>query len=376
MSQQEQQRQQPVATRDGSRWLHYPPNEEQVREWFATQPLHAGMDHGPYLGGIVVIGATEKVKISKWKQNGDPYITEVERAVFIPYVKVDTRIAYFHDLVSKLNEGEVDQETEGLSDRARSILRQRLDGPFVGVIEPVPQKRITDKTSAFYNEHLPEGFSVQAVRNKDDSVTRYIVATFQVAIYERESWHSKVNGRDPVPLLQGVGSKQSLLAKTWADDNSMMKAETGAIGRALGVAGILVVGTGVATAEDVQEAQAGSGGAAAAQGGERAELPPVVDREGQPAAAQAGSADPGQAVAADETPESADEAKRQHALALQAEMERDHPDTWEAYKAWWADRGFGPLSSLSGPALNGAVIKLERDLDAAKTAAAAPGADA
>jgi hypothetical protein len=155
MSQQEQQRQQPVATRDGSRWLHYPPNEEQVREWFATQPLHAGMDHGPYLGGIVVIGATEKVKISKWKQNGDPYITEVERAVFIPYVKVDTRIAYFHDLVSKLNEGEVDQETEGLSDRARSRLLQRAPARGVQRAGRPEQGRLRD---ALHRRHVPGGY--------------------------------------------------------------------------------------------------------------------------------------------------------------------------------------------------------------------------
>jgi hypothetical protein len=43
----------------------------------------------------------------------------------------------------------------------------------------------------------------------------------------------------------------------------MMKAETGAVGRALGMAGMLVIpGSGIATAEDMQEAMAGAQGVA------------------------------------------------------------------------------------------------------------------
>lgn len=382
-AQQQQAPQALEAVRDGSRWIYAPPSEDQVREWFEKQPIHAGMDHGPYLGGIVVIGATEKVKVTKLKANGDLYGVEQERSVFIPYVKVDTRIAYFRDLVRALNESEVEEvlDAEGITGTVKSRLRAQLDGPFVGVIQPVPQKRITDKNSFGYNEHLPEGYSMHAVTNKDKTVTRYIVATFEVAIYERQSWLARVNGSAPVPLLQGIGSKQALVAKTWADDNALMKAETGAIGRALGVAGILVVGTGVATAEDIQEAQS-PGGAAAAGAADNAALPPVVNREGEAVdkadATPQAEQPPAQEIGA-ETPDD-DEAKRQRALALQAEIERDFPEAWEAYRAWWAERQFGPLSSLTGPALKGAVIKLERDLDAAKTLANAepgePGADA
>lgn len=373
VDQAEEPRQQPQAVREGSRWLHVPPSEDQVREWFGSQPLHSGMEHGPYLGGIVVIGATEKVKVTKWKQNGDTYIMEMERATFIPYVKVDTRIAYFRDLVRRLNEGEVEEALEGveLSSRARSALQRQLDGPYVGVIRAVPQQRITDIKNFGYNLHLPEGYSMHAVTNKDASVTRYVVATFEVAIYERQSWLDSVNGRPTMPLLQGVGSKQTTVAKTWADDNALMKAETGAIGRALGVAGILVVGTGVATAEDMQEAQAPGGAAASAA--ESAALPPVVDREGArvdaaEAQAQPQAAQPQGQEIRTEAPDD-DDTRRTFALKLQAVIERDHPEAWEAYKAWWAERGFGPLSELAGPALKGAVIKLERDLDAARTAA-------
>lgn len=364
----------PEAERDGSRWLYAPPSEEQVREWFLRQPLHEGMDHGPFLGGIVVIGATEKVKVTKFKHNGDPFTVEQERATYTPYVKVDTRIAYFRALVSALNVEAVEDtlSSEGIEGRVFARLRAQLDGPFVGIIRPVPQKRIADAGSFAYNAHLPEGYSMHAVTNKDRSVTRYVVATFEVVIYERQSWLNRVNGADPVPLLQGVGSKQTVVARTWADDSALMKAETGAIGRALGVAGILVVGTGVATAEDVQEAQA-PGGAAAAGPADTAALPPVVDREGQQIAAQAPQAaaqPPAQEIPAEADD---DEARRARATTLQREIERHFPEAWEAYRAWWSERGFGPLSELSGPALKGAVIKLERDLDAARTASPEPG---
>lgn len=325
------------AVRAGSRWLHAQPDEDEVKTWFSNQPLHDGMTHEPYLGGIVLIGATEKVKVSKQKQNGDTYVAEMERAVFVPYVKVDTRIAYFHDYVRHLCGDE--------------------PGKFVGVIEAVPQARIEEPQSAYYNAHLPEGFGIMPVRNANDSISRFLVATFRVSIIEREF-------PDRPPILQGTGSKQTPLARQWADDNAVMKAETGAIGRALGVAGILVVGTGVATAEDMQEAAAGPAGAGAASS-EGAMLP-----ADSPAAEAAGAAVPAQEATEAALPpsdEETDEDMRERALALQKELETDHPAEWEAYRAWWQERGFGRLADMSGPALRGAVVKLERDLDAAKT---------
>jgi hypothetical protein len=323
------------AVRAGSRWLHAQPDEDEVREWFEKQSLHDGMTHGSYLGGIVLIGATEKVKLSKRKQNGDTYVAEMERAVFVPYVKVDTRIAYFHDYVRHLSDGEV--------------------GKYIGVIEPVPQKIVDEPSSAYFNAHLPEGFGIMPVRNANDSISRFLVATFRVAIIERES-------PDKPPILQGVGSKQTSLARNWADDNAVMKAETGAIGRALGVAGILVVGTGVATAEDMQEAAAGPSGASASSS-EGAVLPSETP------SADAGAGAPAEAIESALPPseDETDETLRERALSLQAELERDHKAEWEAYRAWWQERGFGRLAEMGGPALRGAVVKLERDLDAAKT---------
>jgi hypothetical protein len=332
----------PAAERQGSRWLHAPPNEEEIKEWFEAQSLHPGMSHGPYMGGIVLIGATEKIKVSKQKQNGDTYVSEMERAVFTPYVKVDTRIAYFRDYVRSLNDGKDDTNK------------------FYGIIELVEVPKTDDKASAYHNAHLPQGFTMLPVANKDKSVSRFLVCTARVAIYERQS-----DDVSDFLVLEGIGTKQVAIAKNWADDNAVMKAETGAVGRALGMAGILVVGTGVATAEDMQEAAAGpSGAAAATDAATAAELPADA-----PAAADAGGVPVAEAPAAEgmeeQSPEQQDGALRERATALLAEFEQ-YPEARAAYVEWWKGRDFGNLSELTGPALKGAVTKLERDLDTAK----------
>ena len=108
--------------RFGSRWLYAHPEEQDVKTWFDGQRLHPGMDHEPYYGGIVVIGAQEKVKQTFQNAAGAWLVREAERMTFTPYVKVDTRIAYFHDLVAQL-----------CGEQAFS---------YIGVIEPVPVKVI------------------------------------------------------------------------------------------------------------------------------------------------------------------------------------------------------------------------------------------
>src|SRR3954452_4241279 len=89
----------PQSVREGSRWYYAPPSEDDIREWFRQQPLHEGMEHNRYVSGVVIIPATEKIKVTRFKQNGDTFTVEQERAVFTPYMKVDMRIAYFWDLV-------------------------------------------------------------------------------------------------------------------------------------------------------------------------------------------------------------------------------------------------------------------------------------
>src|SRR3954452_8728465 len=153
-----------AAQRDGSRWLYSAPPQDDVVTWFGEQHLHDGMPHDPYLGGIVLIPATEKVRETRRMPNGKLTPFGLERIVYPPYVKVDTRIAYFWDYVRHLN-------SEGHE--------------CVGVIEPVEQNVIRDEKSPYFNANLPKGFSTYVVRNQNDSVARYIVCTMRVAIYEK-----------------------------------------------------------------------------------------------------------------------------------------------------------------------------------------------
>src|SRR5438552_1245845 len=91
------------AEQHGSRWLHAEPTEEQVKDWFNSQKLHTDMMHEPYYGGIVLIGAKEKYNRTYQNASGAWFVREEERAVFVPYVKVDTRVAYFWTLVQIMN---------------------------------------------------------------------------------------------------------------------------------------------------------------------------------------------------------------------------------------------------------------------------------
>lgn len=359
--QQPQEPQEPRSVREGSRWYYAPPNEEDIRQWFAQQPLHEGMDHNRYVSGVVIIPATEKYKVTKHKQNGDPYTVEMERAVFTPYMKVDMRIAYFWDLVRTMNQmWRAEQPDEKTADRHH----------YIGVIEPVAQRRM-ETPAAFFNLHLPEGFFMYPVRNntQQESYNRYVGCTQRVAIYERESYANRIRGEQAQPILAGVGTKQTVIVKTYADDNALMKAETSAVGRALGMAGILVVGTGVATAEDMQEAQEPSGATSAGQSGAEATLPPVVAPQGipddqAPTEEMPASADP------PASPQEEDDRLRVRAKSLADSFRERFPEQFALYQAWWNERYPDTnLSQLSGPALKGAVRKLERDMDAARVEA-------
>jgi hypothetical protein len=329
------------AERQGSRWLYAMPSEDDLKEWFRTQHLHDGMQHEPYMGGIVVIGAKEKYAATMAKQDGTTYVREnMERMVYVPYVKVDTRIAYFWDLVRALNGG-------------------KIMGDYVGVISPVSQRRIEDPSSPYFNLHLPEGFFRLPLPNKDGSFNNYIGCTQRVAIYGSEDY---LNSENPKPLIQGIGTKQTVAGKTYADDNALMKAETSAVGRALGLAGILVVGTGVASAEDMQEVQAGEAGAAAAR---QPTLPPVVG----PQVETAQAAPPSEAPSAAEptTPEQERELMLERIQVLTSELQSASEEQWELTKAAVLETTKGAaIHSLPVPAIKGILIRLERDLDQVK----------
>jgi hypothetical protein len=46
------------------------------------------------------------------------------------------------------------------------------------------------------------------VKQGNDSIRRFIVATFECAIYERQSYVDRLNGKPAVPILKGRGTKQ------------------------------------------------------------------------------------------------------------------------------------------------------------------------
>lgn len=345
----------------GSRWLFSEPTEDMVKGWFDNQPLHEGMTHAPYYGGIVLISAKEKYNRTYQNAAGAWFVREEERTVYVPYVKVDTRIAYFWTLVQIMNIQAADNPES--------------EDKYVGVIEPVPQRIIKNPSSPYYNEHLPDGYFIWvASGSANNSMNRYVCAQWRAAIYERQSYARRMKGEKVQPVLQGIGTKQSLQAKNYPDDNALMKAETGAIGRALGVAGILVVGTGVATAEDVQESIAAAAVVTVNREGQPinapGELPPVVGPNEDAVPTRIEGPDVGPAVPDVQSPQDIDMTQRERATELSNEL-RNYPEAWSAYLHWYQDeRKFPSLLDLTGPALKGAVIKLERALDEAKSAPA------
>jgi hypothetical protein len=294
--------------REGSRWRYARPTPQEVSEWFKTQPLDEGMRHEEYESGVVIIPASEKVK----KQRSDGRGTEdVYEMTFTPYMRVDMRVLYFRRLAE----------------------RRRLKP----VIEPVPAVRIDDTKSAYFNGNLGEGLWWHVVRGSDGAAVRYLAATWRVALYEP---HKLAN--DEGAEIEGVATKQ---VAGGADINGIMKAETGAIGRALAAAGILVLGTGLASAEDMQDlASAGPAGG----------VEPL---------------DTGRSPAVATDPEEERKQLIGRPAELEATMRARAPESWTSFAAWWDERkraeGWANITSVPTDALRGIIVKMERELDAA-----------
>jgi hypothetical protein len=310
--------------REGSRWINERPTSQEVAEWFRTVPLHDGMDHEKYVGGITLIQGVEKAdEIVGYDGDGRPVIVEdVRNVTFTPYMKVETRVAYFHDYVDHL----------GADDRYAEVGTV----PIIEPITPVGGEALG----------LPPGFFAYRASGPKGEV-KFIGCSYRVAIVERPKFvESGIAGRrvmEAIPILEGRGTKVVPTSTRYdVDLNAVMKAETGAIGRALGVAGILVLpGSGIATAEDMLEAMAPA-----------------------PAATPEGATLPGEDVTAPLN----DDELRQRATALLEEFEA-FPEAAAKFRDWAKGRGHVTLNSLNSPALKGFVRKLERDLDAARSAA-------
>lgn len=191
-------------------WIGERPSFEDLSAWFHTVPLHDGMDHNAYVSGITLIEQIERRNVSA---NGR--ISAVEELIYTAYPRVETRIKYFWDMIER--------------------------NKWVGKIEPVPS-----------GEHnLPDGFFRLEVTEAGDRVVPLIGRAMQVSIWipPPPPGTTLVHGwLDYPPEVRTV----PLLRNGLVDPDAFAKASTGAIGRALGAAGILVLpGGGLSTAEDV-----------------------------------------------------------------------------------------------------------------------------
>lgn len=286
--------------REGSRWYNQRPTSEEIAAWWSDVPLHEGMNHADYISGVTLIPANEKSnEIVGFDDNGLPQIRERTDIVFTPYVKVETRVAYFWKLCE---------------------LKK-----WIGRIEPVAPVGGQDLG-------LPPGFFRFTAAKPDGKAVSFVGCSMRVRAYER------AEGELVEVLVPPPGSKQVATATRWdVDQNAIMKAETGAIGRALGFAGILVVpGSGVATAEDMADAGIPAGAAP--------QLPAPT------------------AVEAEEDPES-DEALRERATDLVTQLEERSPEKHQAFQAWARERNLS-LTDSPRSVIRGAIKKLEKTLDA------------
>lgn len=204
--------------REGSRWIHERPTSEEFAEWFKTVRIHEGMKHENYVGGITLIPASEKVKIVRTLGNGRTAKVEEYRDVFTPYAKVETRVAYFWDLCAERG--------------------------WLGEIEPVIPK---NAMSEFKGISVGEPFYLMPYAQDNGQVAVRLGCSMRVRVYEASATSQN---RKPI-MLPPAGTK---VGKFSGDENAALRVETGAVGRSLGMAGMLVIpGSGVATAEDMQE---------------------------------------------------------------------------------------------------------------------------
>jgi hypothetical protein len=283
---------------EGSRWINERPSGEDVAKWFITNaPMHDGMYPQRYVTGVVLIPAKEKARYAAQDGQGNVTFPEVEQLVYVPYVKVETRVAYFWDYVRSLG-----------------------DGDYVGAIEPADVPRL--EVEGVYNMNLPPGFFRLPVQEASGKFVHFLCCSMQVRIYAPDG---------AVVMAPATGTKMvSCLTRWGIDEHALMKAETGAVGRALGMAGMLVLpGSGVATAEDMQEMLAAEGRPSV---GVDARLP----ASGEP-----------------------DELVRAQILELSAQLQSEHPGRFEELEAWAREKKID-LADIKAHQLRSVLRAVER----------------
>lgn len=202
--------------REGCRWINQPPTPDELGRWFeGNVRLHPELKHEHYLPGITLIPNKEYIEVPGHEK-------KVPRNVFTPYPKVETRELYFWDWCD-------------------------VNG-YLGEIE---------LQSAAPSKYLPAGFFQMPVKDMGGRETPFIGVTYKVHIWKPDL---RRGGKGRPVRLPPAGTKVVPLLKrsfngTFApDENAVLKCQTGAIGRALGYAGMLIVpGAGIASAEDMQE---------------------------------------------------------------------------------------------------------------------------
>lgn len=292
----------PRRGREGSRWYNVRPTSEEIAAWFLTIPLHPGMKHEDYIGGVTLIQSKEKSdEVVGYDNEGLPQIKERQDLVFVPYVKVETRVAYFWAYVGLHDDWEGEITT----------------------VEPVGAEPIG----------LPPGFFRYSATKPDGKEVKSVGCTKKVRVWQR----SRTTSDRRSIMSPSEGTKTVPVATRWdVDPNAFMKAETGAVGRALGFAGMLVIpGSGVATAEDMLELSTHNAVPAA----EAAQTPVEVAPENL-----------------------SDEKLRERATDLIEELDAD---SLARFHEWAKGRKLR-LDSAQGAALRGVIKKLEAMLEAAR----------
>lgn len=322
--------------KEGNRWFNQRPNGEAIAEWFnGAVEIPEGLKAANYVAGVVLIPGKEKAN-EPWgfNERGLPMWQEVENIVFTPYMKVETRVQFFHDLMAANDE-------------------------WLGVIEPVEPEESAPK--------LPPGFSRIVVADTKDGNVPFVTCTMKVTVYKRSSFETqtRLDTRTGIMHTSRTGetiidaapaTKMVPLLDRWkkADPHALEKAETGAVGRALGMAGMLVIpGTGIATAEDMQQALGQEAASGVEAGGETA-----------PAAEGAAARDVGV------------EPSHAELVALAGSTVNALKDADEArytaFLAWVSERKFGTkVGTMPDAALKELIKKAEGELEAAMKAAQA-----
>lgn len=346
----------PHRGREGARWINERPTAEEFAEWFKKNvPLDPGLSAENYVGGVVLIPAKETAKlVTGYNQvTGAAMIDERDQLVFVPYGKVETRIAYYWDLLAAHPDWTGDIEyivTARPSVEPIATKEQVLHGEQI-----IDRETSRVPAVAQIVEQLPDGFFLMSVP-VGQSFSHFLCCTIQVTV------------RDEVGKLlrKGRGTKMVSLTRSsrsgdrvWADENSIMKAETGALGRALGVAGIFVIpGSGVATAEDMLELGQNSDAATQQTPAPQEITPAAVERQ------------PSQVSTSVEEAQDERAKLTERARALLQEANDDFPGVIDEFRAWGAQRKppVRDLNALGDAELKGAVKRLEKLLEAAKSA--------